>query len=342
MYCIIMKIIIFGAYGWIGSQFVELLQKTSHQYIIPDKSIRVDDDKSVTELLNIEKPSHVISFIGRTHGGNYSTIDYLELPGKLRENINDNLYCPMSLAFLCRQRNIHYSYLGTGCIFNSSDSQNSNYTEESTPDFFGSSYSIVKGFTDRLMHMMDNVLNIRIRMPITDEDHPRNFISKIVSYEKICSIPNSMTVLPELLPLVIKMMEQNKTGTINLTNPGTISHNEILQLYQKYVDPDFTWKNFTIEEQDKILLSKRSNNHLSTDLLQQWFPGVNPIHVAIENCLKNWKKKVVNKSLTLNEHKCVIITGGCGAIGSHVVNYLKEKYTETLFVNIDSHNYYPV
>ena len=55
-------------------------------------------------------------------------------------------------------------------------------------------------------------------------------------------------------------MESNTKGTINLTNPGVISHNEILLLYKEYIDDTFTWQNFTIEQQDKILLAKRSNN----------------------------------------------------------------------------------
>ena len=70
------------------------------------------------------------------------------------------------------------------------------FKEEDIPNFFGSSYSIIKGFTDRLMHQLDNyVLNLRIRMPISSENAPRNFITKITKYEKICNIPNSMTLL---------------------------------------------------------------------------------------------------------------------------------------------------
>ena len=41
-----------------------------------------------------------------------------------------------------------------------------------------------------------------------------------------------MTVLPELLPLVLDMMINKTVGTINLTNPGVISHNEILELFK--------------------------------------------------------------------------------------------------------------
>ena len=89
--------------------------------------------------------------------------------------------------------------------------------------------------------LIKNSLNNDLRLDITN-------------YEKICSVPNSMSVLPELLPYVLKMMEQKTTGTINLTNPGLISHNEILDMYKEIVDPDFTYQNFTMEEQRKILV----------------------------------------------------------------------------------------
>ena len=56
-----------------------------------------------------------------------------------------------------------------------------------------------------------------------------------------------------------------------MTNPGVISHYEILELYKEYVDEDFVWKNFTIEEQNKILASKRSNNYLDTKELEKLY-----------------------------------------------------------------------
>jgi len=280
-----MKVLVFGSRGWIGGQFMQLLKNSSHEVV--ETKVRADNEKAVIELLNSSKPTHVVSFIGRTHGPGYSTIDYLELPDKLKENVCDNLYAPLTLAFQCATRGIHYTYLGTGCIFLADDPTKSSYDEQSLPDFFGSGYSTVKGFTDRLMHNFnDTALNVRIRMPITADVGPRNFITKITTYEKICSIPNSMTALPNLLPLLLKMMESCKTGTINLTNPGVISHNEILTMYKEIVDPNFSWKNFTLDEQNKILLSKRSNNQLDTTKLTTWYPEVLPIKDAIRQCLE--------------------------------------------------------
>lgn len=51
-------------------------------------------------------------------------------------------------------------------------------------------------------------------------------------------------------------------GVFNFCNPGAISHNEILDLYKQYIDPTFEYTNFTVEEHDKILVAKRSNNTL--------------------------------------------------------------------------------
>ena len=54
------------------------------------------------------------------------------------------------------------------------------------------------------------------------------------------------------------------TGIMNYTNPGAISHNEILELYKSYIDHDFSWKNFSLEEQAKVIIAPRSNNLLDT------------------------------------------------------------------------------
>jgi dTDP-glucose 4,6-dehydratase len=255
-----------------------------------------------------------------------NTIDYLEEKGKLRENINDNLYAIILIAHACEIKNIHFTYFGTGCIFD--DVSGNSFKEDDRPNFYGSSYSTVKGYTDCLIKLY-NVLNIRIRMPIIDIPHPKNFITKITRYKKICSMPNSMTVLPELLPYVIDFMKDKKTGTINLTNPGYITHNEILELYKEMVDPDFTWENFSIKEQNQILRSQRSNNILDSSKLKTWKPEALNIRESVIKTLKNYKVHMIT----------ILVTGGCGFIGSHFINYLMLNYPLVKVINIDAMYY---
>jgi nucleoside-diphosphate-sugar epimerase len=363
-----MKIIVYGHAGWIGTQFVELLQKEKAKEIDVFDFVlgnsRVDDTSSLCKELDEVSPSHVISFIGRTHGTigatKYTTIDYLEQPGKLVENVKDNLFSPISLALACKERNIHYAYLGTGCIFNYKNMEaatgeaeggvlEKGFDEDDIPNFFGSGYSVVKGFTDRLMHQLsENVLNLRIRMPIVATECPRNFITKIVNYSKVCSVPNSMSVLDELLPIVIKMLKARIVGTVNLTNPGVISHNEILEMYQKHVDPHFTWNNFSVEEQRKILACDRSNNYLDTAILEKFAPNVRCIKDAMEDTLKHYKRACNDKTPNNNtphNHKTelqfkncqdtvLFVTGGAGFIGSHFINNIFSKYNYPIYESI--------
>lgn len=282
-----MKIIVFGHRGWIGKQIIKLLEDKNFTVINPD--IRADNEVAVEELLDKEMPDRVLCCIGRTRGPGCNTIDYLEDENKSHDkltlNMRDNMYAPITLALACRSRKIHYCYVGTGCIFTYDDNQQK-FSEGDDPNFFGSGYSVVKGFTDRLMRQLD-VLQVRIRMPLVplSDDSPFNFITKITKYENICSVENSMTVLPTLLPLLVDMIEKGIIGTVNLTNPGTISHDRILTLYRSMVDPTFTWTNFTEKEQDEILLSKRSNNFLCTKRLESLYPDVLPIEDAVKLCL---------------------------------------------------------
>ncbi len=331
-----MLVLLFGSNGWIGKQFIEVLKKNKINFICGNS--RINNLQDVKKEINTVSPTHIISFIGRTHGTiddkKYTTIDYLEQEGKLFENIRDNLYSPFVLSELCNKLKIHYTYLGTGCIFKFDEEhpfekEINGFTEDCKPNFFGSSYSIVKGFTDQMMELYkDNTLNLRIRMPITGTKNPRNFITKIVNYDKICSIKNSMTVLPELLPYVLDMMKNKITGTINLTNPGLISHNEILTMYKEIVDPHFSWKNFTIEEQRKILDADRSNNYLDTSKLTQLYPEIKNIHDSVKDILLDYKNSYVPD---IN----LLITGGCGFIGSNFINYYFPKKKFNKLINLD-------
>ena len=346
-----MKILVYGSRGWIGQQFLEIAQQKDLQIV--EGKMRVNDTTSLEREIDEINPTHIISFIGRTHGKIddqvFTTIDYLEQPGKIKDNVRDNLFSPILLALLSQRKKIHFTYLGTGCIFKFDDThpfgqEVDGFNEVSKPNFFGSSYSVVKGYTDELMHQFsDSVLNLRIRMPITNKPNARNFITKITNYEYICSIPNSMTVLPELLPKVVDLMIQKKTGTLNLTNPGLVSHNQILTMFKEIVDPEFTWKNFSVEQQNKILASERSNNFLETNLLQEWFPEVSNIQDSIRECLFEYKKlyqprQPIPQIITIEDYQChnLLITGGCGFIGSNFVNYYLEAYPLVRVINLDS------
>jgi UDP-glucose 4,6-dehydratase len=138
---------------------------------------------------------------------------------------------------------------------------------------------------EELLKEYDNVCTLRVRMPISsDLSNPRNFITKISRYNKVVNIPNSMTILDELLPISIEMAKRNLRGIWNFTNPGAVSHNKILEMYRDYIDPNFKWVNFTLEEQAKVIVAARSNNEMDASKLKSEFPELLSIK---ESLIKN-------------------------------------------------------
>ena len=122
-------------------------------------------------------------------------------------------------------------------------------------------------------------------MPISEDLHPRSLVTKLTKYEKVVNIPNSMTVLVDMLPVALRLSKAGAVGIYNFTNPGAISHNEVLSMYRDFVDPTFKWKNFTLDEHDMVVVAKRSNNELDCSKLESTCRDLGiqllPIHEAL-------------------------------------------------------------
>lgn len=151
----------------------------------------------------------------------------------------------------------------------------------------------VKLTVPQILASYDKVLVLRLRMPVSDDLHSRNFVTKIAKYERVVDIPNSNTILHDLLPVSVALAEHNDTGVYNFTNPGAISHNEVLTLFRDIVRPSFSWKNFSLEEQAKVIKAGRSNCKLDTTKLEgkakEYGFQVPEIHEAYKQCFERMK-----------------------------------------------------
>lgn len=281
--------LIFGAKtGWIGQQLMEIIPAQGHTAIAAQS--RLENRRDIEKEITVLKPDFIINAAGVTGRPN---IDWCE--DHKQETIRSNIIGALNLADVCYLHDIHMTNLGTGCIYEyDADHQiksGKGFTEEDEPNFAGSFYSKTKIMLEKLLACYPNVLNLRLRMPISSDLHERNFITKISKYQKVINVPNSMSILDDLLPLIVPMAVKGCTGIYNFVNPGTISHNEILDLYKIYIDPQFNYCNFTIEEQNKILKAKRSNNELDTNKLTQLFTEIPHIKTSIVTVFERMKHK---------------------------------------------------
>uniref|UniRef100_A0A7S3Q2R9 RmlD-like substrate binding domain-containing protein n=1 Tax=Chaetoceros debilis TaxID=122233 RepID=A0A7S3Q2R9_9STRA len=285
------RVVIYGGKtGWIGGLMHKLLKKEEGVEVFLGNA-RIENRESLAKELDEIKPTHVLMAAGITGRPN---IDWCE--DHKPETIRTNVIGTLNVADVTNERGIHNTVYATGCIFKYDEAHplgsGIGFVEESKPNFDESFYSETKGYMEEMLKCFPNTLILRVRMPISDDLIHRNFITKIAKYERIVNIPNSMTVLTEMLPASLAMAKADLRGVYNFTNPGVISHNECLDLYKKYIDPTYTYKNFTVEEQSKVIKAGRSNNELDTTKLMRDMPEgvvINDIKTAVDLCFQRMK-----------------------------------------------------
>jgi len=283
-----------GITGWIGQMAAELIRNDPSMELIVSKN-RMENRSAIDAELDEVKPTHVLLAAGITGRPN---IDWCET--NKPETIRTNVIGMLNVADLTNQKDIHCTVYATGCIFEYDDKHplgsGIGFKETDKPNFDSSFYSETKGYMEALLKCYSNVLILRVRMPISDDLIHRNFVTKIVKYDRVVNIPNSMTVLTEMIPASLAMAKASLSGVYNFTNPGVISHAQVLDLYKKYIDEEYTYTVFTLEEQAKVIVAGRSNNELDTtklmNALEELGIKINPIDVAVDKCFQRMKENL--------------------------------------------------
>lgn len=288
------KILVFGGRtGYIGQRIVNLINNNpEYNCIAISANSRLENREDLIKELEEIEPNFIINAAGKTGRPN---VDWCEV--NKEETIRSNVLGTLNLIDVAYLKGIHVTNFSTGCIYSYDDTHpmysGKGFTEDEEPNFQGSFYSISKIITEKLLLEYSNVLNLRVKMPISYDLHPRSFIGKIIQYKKVINVPNSLCILEDLLPISIKMTLKKYKGNYNFVNPGAISHNEVLELYKKYVKPDFTYENFSIKEHDSILKAKRANCELDVSKLLKEFPEIPNIKESLVRLFKAYAK--INK-----------------------------------------------
>lgn len=280
-----MRFLLFGSSGWIGSMVKIELEKNPDNEVICGKS-RLENYNDLFLEINNCLPQRVINCAGITGRPN---VDWCE-SNKLK-TFEINVVGIANLAKCCEKLDIHITNLASGCIYEYDDKHLEKldsfevlpFFEEDEPNFTKSTYSISKILAEKILSTYNNILTLRLRMPITSDLCPRNFITKILNYEKVVNVQNSMSLIEELVPILVDMSRSKILGVYNFVNTGTISHNEILELYKKHVDNNFVWENFSVEEQSNILKAGRSNCYISNEKLLKLYPNISNIKEGVES-----------------------------------------------------------
>ncbi len=141
---------------------------------------------------------------------------------------------------------------------------------------------LVQGLLEQLIERTNYscLLLLRVRLPLGDDFSDRSLIMKLLQYDKLVDIPNSITVLSDMLPIAVQMARDGRRGIYNFTQSGTISHGELMTLYRDIVDPTVRWTHFSEAEQAAVIKAPRSNCELDVAKLKAQYPQLKSAHDA--------------------------------------------------------------
>lgn len=265
----------------------------------PSIDARWDNSEKLIETwFDKVKPDVLINCIGKTGRPN---IDWCEANKEITATTNISL--PIILADVCAKKSVHLIQIGSGCIF-FGDSPNTSLVKNglgtSTIDYgwkeddFAnpkSFYSKTKYACDLALGSMKHVTTLRIRMPISTLNNPRNLINKLRGYSKVIDIPNSMTFMNDLKKCIDWVAKGTHTGIYHVANPAPLSAAQIMSEYQKYV-PEHMFEIIDEKQLDNLTIAKRSNCILNTDKLRNAGFHMTPSEVALKECMMEYVKTI--------------------------------------------------
>jgi 3,5-epimerase/4-reductase len=275
------KILLFGSTGFIGSQLKEALLKKGYEVADPRVEIRNYDE--VKKTFEEVKPDWAINATGKTGTPN---VDWCETHPV--ETLGVNVGGSLNIASVAYSMGIKVAQLSSGCVYEG-DNGGKGFTEEDAPNYFGSLYSRSRIISEKLLKEFPNVLQLRVRIPITGKSHSKNLIDKMLKYPQMINVTNSCTVMEDFVPATIKLMEMGKTGVFNMTNIGALNHVEIMTIYKEIVDPNFKINVMSKKDQDE-LCKRRSNCVLSTEKRERLGVHMSLLEESVKRILKEYKR----------------------------------------------------
>ena len=266
------EILITGANGFLGGHFLRHFDDASAS------TVDIANEPDVIRELESKQPAIVINCAGKTGRPN---VDWCE--DNKAETLRGNVTGPLVLMNHCLARNIYLVHLSTGCLY-TGDADGRGFSEDDPPNFSGSYYVRTKAHAEQLLKEFP-VLMLRPRMPFDSSTNPRNLIMKLCRYDRVIDQPNSMTCIPDLLRAARMLIERREIGIFNVVNPGVLSPFEIMQAYQRDVDPGHEVTRLSLAELGHIAVAPRSNCVLSTDKLAASGIELPPASVAMRDAL---------------------------------------------------------
>ncbi|TVR55428.1 MAG: NAD-dependent epimerase/dehydratase family protein [Puniceicoccaceae bacterium] len=285
-------VVLLGGSGYVGQAFRAVLARRGEEAVV---FTRATADYTNTDALHAAladlRPDFLINCAGFTGRPN---VDACE--DHRAECYFANAVLPALVRQVCEELRIPWGHVSSGCIYTGCRSDGSGFTEEDPPNFtFNqnncSFYSGCKAFGEQALVEARDCYIWRLRIPFNEVDCSRNYLSKLLRYDRLLDARNSITQVDEFADAALACRERRlPPGIYNIVNPGIITAREIVELFHQVGITDKQFSFFSSEAEFHRLAARapRSNCILSPDKLAGHGIRLTEIHEAVERALRNW------------------------------------------------------
>lgn len=317
-------IVVLGGSGYIGEAFVRELQNRGEAFLAVSRA-RLDYGRFETllQFLREKKPAFLVNAAGYTGRPN---VDACELAKA--DTLAGNTLLPQVIAHACAAAGIPWGHVSSGCLYSGakipeggrmrvekdmtrpdmraliekSPGAIRGFTEEDAPNFSFreppcSFYSGAKALGEEAIFGVGQNYSWRLRIPFDEVDGPRNYLSKVQRYPKVYDNINSISHRAEFVRACLDLWAKRAPfGIYNITNPGFVTTRHVVELVQKFLNPEKRFEFWKSDEEFYRVAAKTPRSNCVLDVSKLLATGVKmrPVEEALEASLREWKPETKN------------------------------------------------
>jgi dTDP-4-dehydrorhamnose reductase len=288
-----MRIALLGASGFIGSEFsTQIVERHFELLPMGRRNCNIYDVQQLEQYLRRSSPDVLVNCAGYTGKPN---VDACE--ADKANCLAGNAVLPGVIAEACTAMDIPWGHVSSGCIFLGRRVDGAGFTEGDVPNFSfrqnnSSFYSGTKALGEEVLSSAQKCYLWRLRIPFSNVDSPRNYLSKVMRYPKLLDAENSLSNLSEFVTACLDCLDLGLPfGTYNLTNPGSITTKDVVALIQASGVCNKAFEFFEDESQfmAQAAIAPRSNCVLDSGKALQAGLRLTDIRRSIGMALQAWR-----------------------------------------------------
>jgi UDP-glucose 4,6-dehydratase len=250
-----MKTLIIGK-GFVGNALAEIMPDAIH-------ISKYDVNYTISQHLEDFIVEHGVTTIINCSG--YTGVPNVDACETNKESCYFyNVIVPHIIQKIAIRYDINMIHIGSGCIYDGYDKE---YVETDIPNFGifsdrSSFYSKTKHISEMVLES-DNVAIVRLRIPFDWKSSKKNYIDKLLGYDKLIDFKNSKTDLRKLCQFIKQLSTDFKSGAFNAVHSKPLYTREFIKIINEYGYNNPSWE--LVGYTQIPIIANRSNCVLSNN-----------------------------------------------------------------------------